>query len=82
MNIRPRILLGMAISVFLLTDAGAELRPITLTSALALAGANNLEMAIVREELAEARAQHLGAIEEFFPSVEVGGGFRQHDGNA
>lgn len=82
MNIRPRILLGMAISVFLSTDAGAELRPITLTSALALAGANNLEMAIVREELAEARAQHLGAIEEFFPSVEVGGGFRQHDGNA
>jgi outer membrane protein TolC len=62
--------------------AAAEVRPITLTSALALAGANNLELAIVREELAEARANHLSAIEQFFPSVEAGGGFRQHDGNS
>lgn len=82
MSIRSRAVAGILFSVFLSTVVGAEVRPITLTSALALVGANNLEIAIVREELAEARAEHLGAIEQFFPTVELGGGFRQHDGNA
>jgi outer membrane protein TolC len=82
MKIRSRTVLGLIILGFLATGAIAEVRPITLTSALALAGANNLEIAIVREDLATAQAKHLGAIEQFFPSVKAGAGFRQHDGNA
>jgi outer membrane protein TolC len=76
-----RIVLGIVIPAFLASAAVAEVKPITLTSALALAGANNLQIAIVREELAEARAKHLGAVEKFFPSLDVGSGFRQHNGN-
>lgn len=72
---------GIVMMALLASEAMAEVKPITLTSALALAGANNLEVAIVREELAEARARHLGAVEKFFPSLDVGGGFRQHNGN-
>lgn len=55
---------------------------VSLTSALRLAGANNLDVKIVEEHLAEARADHLIAIEQFLPSVRGGLGFRQHDGNA
>lgn len=55
---------------------------VSLTTALRLAGANNLDVRIVEEHLAEARADHLIAIEQFIPSVSGGFGFRQYDGNA
>lgn len=61
--------------------AGVPAGFISLTTALKLAGANNLDVKIVEEHLAEARADHLIAIEQFLPSVKSGMGFRQHDGN-
>lgn len=64
-------------------DAGApQPTPITLASALRLAGANNLDIKIVEERLTEARADSLIALEEFLPKLRGGFGFRQHDGNA
>ena len=86
-----RIACCAAISAALLAPAqGKEASPksvpppgfISLSSALRLAGANNLDVRIVEEHLAEARADHLIAIEQFIPSLTGGLGFRQYDGNA
>jgi outer membrane protein TolC len=54
---------------------------IDLATALRLAGANNLDVQIARERLAEAEAQNLVAIEQFFPYVAPGLSYRRHEGN-
>src|SRR5262249_8794167 len=53
---------------------------IDLPTALRLAGAQNLDVAIARERLAEARAAQESAREQFFPWVSPGAGYRRHDG--
>jgi outer membrane protein TolC len=56
-------------------------QPITLDAALRLAGASNLDVRIARERLAEAEANHLIAVEQFFPSVSPGLGYKRHEGS-
>lgn len=53
--------------------------PIDLPSALKLAGAQNLDIKIARERLAEARANHASALAQFFPWISPGITYRQHD---
>lgn len=55
--------------------------PIDLPTALRLAGAQNLDIKIAREKLAEARANQSGADFQFFPSLSPGITYFQHDGN-
>ena len=72
-------------AVFLLTLAPARaqesntLHPIDLPTALRLAGAQNLDIKIARERLAEARANHSSALAQFFPWIAPGITYRQHD---
>src|SRR5215203_5132504 len=63
---------------------GPRLRPpqrIDLGTALRLGGANNLDVQIARERLAEAEANHLIAVEQFFPYVTPGLSYKRHEGN-
>lgn len=54
-------------------------QPIDLPTALRLAGAQNLDVKIARERLAEAKANHQSAVSEFFPWLSPGITYRQHD---
>ena len=56
-------------------------QPIDLATALRLAGANNLDVRIARERLAEAEANELVAVEQFFPTLSPGAGYRRHENN-
>lgn len=53
--------------------------PIDLPSALRLAGAQNLDIKLARERVAEARANHAAALAQFFPWLSPGITYRQHD---
>ncbi|MBI3878558.1 MAG: TolC family protein [Verrucomicrobia bacterium] len=55
--------------------------PIDLPTALRLAGAQNLDVAIARERVKEAKAQHEQARMNYFPWITPGIGYRRHDGN-
>jgi outer membrane protein TolC len=50
-----------------------------LPTALRLAGAQNLDIQIAREKVAEARANDESALWQFFPSLTAGVSYRQHD---
>ncbi len=76
--------LGVALG---LSSAGAEttnenVYPIDLPTTLRLAGARNLDVQIARERLGEAQANHLSAMEQFFPWVTAGVGYHRRDGVA
>ncbi len=60
------------------TSAGSAHR-IDLPTTLRLAGAQNLDIRIARERLAEARASRAIAIERFFPWGSPGIVYREHD---
>jgi outer membrane protein TolC len=53
---------------------------IDLPTALRLAGAQNLDVQIARERLVEARANHQGAVAQFFPWLAPGAAYRRHEG--
>jgi len=53
--------------------------PIDLPTALQLAGAQNLDVRIARERLAEAKANHAGAVAQFFPWLSPGAAYRRHE---
>ena len=53
---------------------------IDLSTALRLAGAQNLDVEIARAKLAEAKANHQNAVAQFFPWIAPGIAYRQHDG--
>src|SRR5438552_9747851 len=55
---------------------------IDLPTVLRLAGAQNLDIQIAREKLAEARANHENAVEQFFPWIAPGIGYHRRDGMA
>ncbi len=55
--------------------------PIDLLTTLRLAGAQNLDIQIARERLAEARANHGSAVSQFFPTLSPGISYRRHDDN-
>jgi outer membrane protein TolC len=63
-------------------DDGAERDPYTvdLPTVLRLAGARNLDVEIAREKVAEAEAEHEGAVLQFFPWLTVGASYTRHDG--
>jgi outer membrane protein TolC len=52
---------------------------IDLPTALRLAGAQNLDVQIAREQLAEAKANHASAVAQFFPWISPSFVYRQHD---
>ncbi|MBL9186881.1 MAG: TolC family protein [Opitutaceae bacterium] len=54
--------------------------PIDLATALRLAGAQNLDVAVAQERLAEAEAAHEQARQKFFPWISPGVAWRRHDG--
>lgn len=56
-----------------------EMHSIDLPTALRLAGAQNLDVQIARERLAEARANYEGALWQFFPWLSPGVAYRAHD---
>ena len=53
---------------------------IDLAAALRLAGAQNLDIQVARERLAEAQALHQSALLRFFPWVRAGFAYTRHDG--
>ena len=53
--------------------------PIDLPTALRLAGAQNLDIQIARERLAEAEANHASAVAQFFPWLAPGAVYRRHE---
>ena len=53
--------------------------PIDLATALRLAGAQNLDVQLAREKLAEARANNEGATWQLFPWLAPGFAYRGHD---
>jgi outer membrane protein TolC len=55
--------------------------PIDLPTTLRLAGAQNLDVKIARERLAEAKANHQSAVSQFFPWISPGITYRRHDDN-
>src|SRR6266850_4471455 len=52
---------------------------IDLPTTLQLAGAQNLDVQIAREQLAEAKANHAAAVAQFFPWISPSFIYRQHD---
>src|SRR5437773_169 len=52
---------------------------IDLPAVLRLAGANNLDIQIARERVAEARANHESTVWQFFPWLSPGVGYRRHN---
>jgi len=54
---------------------------IDLATVLRLAGAQNLDVKIARERLAEAKANHGSAVAQFFPWIAPGFTYRRHDDN-
>jgi outer membrane protein TolC len=50
-----------------------------LPTALRLAGAQNLDVKIAQERLAEAKANHQSAVSQFFPWISPGITYRRHD---
>ena len=54
--------------------------PIDLPTVLRLANAQNLDVQIARERLAEAKANHDSAVEQFFPWISPGVAYRRHEG--
>src|SRR5882672_9960317 len=68
--------------VLLISPAHAETNAahqIDLPTALRLAGAQNLDVQIARERLAEAKANHQSAVSQFFPWLSPGITYRRHD---
>jgi len=64
------------------TQAGAETNtivPIDLATALRLAGAQNLDVQIARERLAEAKANRDSSQWQFFPWLSLGVSYRRHN---
>ncbi len=61
-------------------EIGTNVFLIDLPTALRLAGAQNLDVRIARERLAEAKANNETALLHFFPWVSAGVAYRRHDG--
>jgi outer membrane protein TolC len=59
---------------------GAAAEPIDLSTALRLAGAQNLDVQLAQAKLAEAKANQQGAVAQFFPWIAPGISYREHNG--
>ncbi|MEO6739326.1 MAG: TolC family protein [Chthoniobacteraceae bacterium] len=58
-----------------------EIGKLNLAAVMRLAGAQNLDIRIATERLAEAWAQHEAARMQFFPYLSPGFAYRRHEGN-
>ena len=56
-------------------------QPINLAAVMRTAGADNLDIQLAQQKLAEAQANHRQAIAQFFPYLTPGLGYKQHNGN-
>jgi len=56
-----------------------QVYPIDLPTTLQLASAQNLDIQIARQKLAEAKANHESAVAQFFPWLSPGVAYRRHD---
>lgn len=56
-------------------------QPINLAAAMRIAGADNLDIQLAQQKLAEAQANHRQALAQFFPYLTPGIGYKRHDGN-
>ena len=74
---------GLAISFLIARAIAAQesnaVHEIDLPTTLRLAGAQNLDVQIARERLAEAKANHAAAVAQFFPWISPSFTYRQHD---
>ncbi len=57
------------------------IQPVNLAAVMRLAGAQNLDIRLAYERLAEAWAQHEAARMQFFPYLTPGVAYRRHEGN-
>ncbi len=78
-GLAQRLVVALALSLASALAADAPY-PIDLATALKLAGAQSLEVAIAQEKLAEAEAAHEQARQKFFPWIAPGVQWRRHDG--
>jgi len=62
-----------------LADSTNGVHEIDLPTTLKLAGAQNLDVQIAREQLTEAKAIHASAVAQFFPWISPSFTYRQHD---
>jgi len=76
-------ILALIVWLTLLGTAHAQatnaVHEIDLPTTLRLAGAQNLDVQIARERLAEAKANHADAVAQFFPWISPSFVYRQHD---
>ncbi len=90
---RARRLFLLGLAILAATPALAQAPPATpagvptagafaidLPTALRLAGAQSLDIAIAEQKLAEARAAARVARDTFLPSLQIGAGYRRHEG--
>jgi outer membrane protein TolC len=75
------LVFGLALCRLAAQDSN-QLYLIDLPAALRLAGAQNLEIQIAREQLKEAEAQRVSAVERFFPWIAAGVSYHRRDGVA
>src|SRR5207244_3375901 len=61
------------------SESGTNTFLLDLPTALQLAGAQNLDVRIAREKLAEAKANNDSALLQFFPWLSAGFVYRRHD---
>ena len=80
-NPQPFLIAIFLLILILPVSAGTNGTPhqIDLSTALRLAGAQNLDVNIAQAKLAEAKANHQSAVSQFFPWVAPGITYRQHD---
>ena len=65
----------------LASDAASKRQVVNLATVMRLAGAENLDIRLANERVAEARALHEAARMQFFPYISPGISFRRHEGN-
>ncbi|MCE2861615.1 MAG: TolC family protein [Opitutaceae bacterium] len=79
--LRHRLLHAGLLAVASLARAQAPAGPIDLPTALRLAGADNIEVGIAREKVAEAKASGDAAKARYFPWITPAIVWRRHDAN-
>jgi outer membrane protein TolC len=73
---------GLSVHGALAETTNASGYPIDLPATLRLAGAQNLQIQIAREQLKEAEANRSSALEKFFPWIAPGVSYHRRDGVA
>jgi outer membrane protein TolC len=81
---RASVFGGLVLSTALAcaTADAASPYPVDLPTVLRLVDAQNLDVQLARQALAQAKAEHLSALEQFLPSVAVGSTYQQRVGLA